>query len=478
MMNRGDEITLTVERFGAEGKSVARVEGFVVFIPGGIPGDTVRARYTRVSKNFADAQVLEVITPSPLRTTPRCPSYGVCGGCSWQHLSYAGQCEFKRQLVVDALERIGGFTGTTVHPTLGAENEYYYRNKMEFSFGVRWLTQDELNRLQGEGQESTAADRFALGLHIPRRFDRVLDLQECHLQSQESAAIVNAVRDFAMARELTIFSTYTHTGYLRNLVIRETRHTGQRMVNIVTSEERPALMNEFRDMILEKFPATTTIVNNITERKSQVALGDREIVLHGPGFITERIGTRSYRVSANSFFQTNTLQAERLYDTARRYAALQPHETVFDLYSGTGTIALHVADSAGQVIGVEAVAAAVEDARRNAESHGVTNCTFVLGDLKDRVLDRGTESELQVRPDVVICDPPRAGMHPGVVASIRALAPQRIVYVSCNPATQARDCKVLCEDGLYVLQESQPVDMFPHTTHVENVAFLVNHGGI
>ena len=477
MMNRGDEITLTVERFGAEGKSVARVEGFVVFVPGGIPGDTVRARYTRVSKNFADVQVLEVLTPSPLRTTPRCAYYGVCGGCSWQHLSYAGQCAFKRQQVVDALERIGGFTGTLVHPTLGAANEYYYRNKMEFSFGVRWLTAGELTQLQAEERESTPAERFALGLHIPRRFDRVLDLRECHLQSTESAAIVNAVRDFAIAKELTIFSTFTHTGYLRNLVIRETRHTDQRMVNLVTSEERPGLMAEFRDMLLERFPATTTIVNNITERKSQVAQGDREIVLHGPGYITERIGTRTYRVSANSFFQTNTLQAERLYDTVRAYAALQPHETVFDLYSGTGTIALHVADDAGQVIGVEAVASAVEDARRNAEAHGVTNCRFVLGDLKDRVLDRGTETELQVRPDVVICDPPRAGMHPGVVASIRALAPRKIVYVSCNPATQARDCKLLCEDGLYTLRESRPVDMFPHTNHCENVALLTVHGG-
>jgi 23S rRNA (uracil1939-C5)-methyltransferase len=477
MMKRGDEITLTVERFGSEGKSVARVDGFVVFVPGGIPGDTVRARTTRVSTNFAEAQVLEILVPSMLRTRPRCSYYGTCGGCSWQHLSYPGQCEFKRQQVVDALERIGGFTGTTVHPTLGAENEYYYRNKMEFSFGVRWLTTDELARLNAEGKESTPADRFAIGLHIPRRFDRVLDLSECHLQSEESAAIVNAVRDFALAKELTIFSTSTHTGYLRNLVIRETRHTGQRMVNIVTSEERPALMEEFRALLLGRFPSTTTIVNNITERKSQVALGDREVVLHGPGWITERIGSRSYRVSANSFFQTNTLQAERLYDTVRAFAALKPHETVFDLYSGTGTIALHVADDAGQVIGVEAVASAVEDARRNAESHGVANCRFVLGDLKDRVLDRGAEAELQVKPDVVICDPPRAGMHPGVVQSIRALAPERIVYVSCNPATQARDLKLLCDGGLYDLHESRPVDMFPHTTHVENVAYLTTRGG-
>lgn len=477
MMKRGDEITLSVESFGAEGKSVARVDGFVVFVPGGIPGDTVSARVTRVSKNFAESRILTVLTPSPLRTTPRCSYYGTCGGCSWQHLSYAGQCEFKRQQVVDALERIGGFTGATVLPTLGAENEYYYRNKMEFSFGVRWLTAEELAQRTAQGQETTPADQFALGLHIPRRFDRVLDLNECYLQSPESAAIVNAVRAFAKERELTIYSTFSHTGYLRNLVIRETRHTNERMVNIVTSEERPAVMEAFRAMLLERFPSITTIVNNITDRKSQVALGDTEVVLHGPGWLTERIGKRTYRISANSFFQTNTLQAERLYDTVRTFADLKPHEAVFDLYSGTGTIALHVADDAATVIGVESVPSAVEDAHRNAEANGVTNCRFVLGDLKDRLLDRGTEAELAVRPDVILCDPPRAGMHPKVIESIRALHPGRIVYVSCNPATQARDCKMLCEEGMYTLRESQPVDMFPHTTHVENVALLIARGG-
>lgn len=477
MMKRGDIVTLTVERFGAEGKSVARVDGFVVFVPGGIPGDVVRGRLTRVNKNFAEAQIAEILTPAPLRIAPRCAYYGTCGGCSWQHLSYAGQCAFKRQQVVDALERIGGFTGTLVHPTLGSEDAYHYRNKMEFSFGVRWLTTEELAQLPPAGDPQGAAERFALGLHIPRRFDRVLDLHECHLQSEESAAIVNAVRVFALERSLTIHSTLTHTGYLRNLVIRETRHTGERMVNLVTSEERPALMEEFRTMLLERFPSTTTIVNNITERRSQVALGDREMVLHGPGWITERIGRRTYRISANSFFQTNTLQAERLYDTVRTAAAIRPGDTVYDLYSGTGTIALHVADDAGLVVGIESVPQAVEDARRNAEANGVGNCRFVLGDLKDRIVDRAADPALAVPPAVVICDPPRAGMHPDVVAAIRDLRPERIVYVSCNPATQARDCKVLCEDGRYVLVESTPVDMFPHTTHVENVALLTAHGG-
>ena len=476
-MKRGDAITLTLDRFGAEGKSVARVEGFVVFARGGVPGDTVRAHLTKVSKNFAEAEVDAVLQPSSLRATPRCTYFGVCGGCTWQHLSYEGQCEFKRQQVADALERIGGFEGVSVRPTLGSADVYYYRNKMEFSFGVRWLTTEELALLPPAESSPAPADRFALGLHIPRRFDRVLDIAECYLQSATSVAMVNAVRQFSKDRNLSIYSTDTHTGYLRNLVIREARHTGERMVNLVTSEERPAVNAEFCAMILSRFPETTTIVNNITDRKSQVALGDREVLLHGPGWITDRIGERTYRISANSFFQTNTLQAERLYDVVRRYAAIQPHETVYDLYSGTGTIALHVAGDAATVIGIESVASAVEDARRNAEANGVRNCRFLLGDLKERLVDDPSGLGADIHPHVVLSDPPRAGMHPKVVATLRTMHPDRIVYVSCNPATQARDVKLLCENGAYHLVEAQPVDMFPHTTHVENVVLLRSGGG-
>ncbi|HSQ75415.1 MAG TPA: 23S rRNA (uracil(1939)-C(5))-methyltransferase RlmD [Bacteroidota bacterium] len=472
-MKRGETITVNVERFGAEGKSVARVEGFVVFVRSGVPGDTVVVRLTRVSKNFADADIVSVLTPSPLRTTPRCAYFGVCGGCTWQHLSYEGQCAFKRQQVVDALERIGGFPQIPVHPTAGSDRAYHYRNKMEFSFGVRWLTKEELERVTAEGGTGTDADRFALGLHIPQRFDRVLDITECHLQSPASAAIVNDVRAFCQERRLSIYSTVTHTGYLRNLVIRESA-TGERMINLVTSEERPALLGEFSAFILSRFADTTTIVNNITTRKSQVALGDREVVLHGPGYITDRIGKRTYRISANSFFQTNTRQAERLYDVVRRYAAIQRHERVYDLYSGTGTIALHVAEDAAEVIGIESVAAAVEDARRNAESNGIHNCGFILGDLKDSLGNGEALPDGQPKADVVICDPPRAGMHPDVIGALRSMHPSRIVYVSCNPATQARDLKMLCEGGDFRLIEAQPVDMFPHTTHVENVALLIS----
>ena len=477
-MIRGEELELRVEHFGSEGKSVARVDNFVVFVRGGIPGDTVTGRLIRVSKKFAEAEIAGVVVPSPLRVTPRCRFFGVCGGCTWQHLSYQGQCDFKRLQVADALERIGGFTGVPVLPTMGAEDVFFYRNKMEFSFGTRWLTREEMEHARRSGKEDNPPDRFALGLHIPQRFDRVLDIDECHLQSPASTAIVNTVRAFCRERNLSVYSTTTHTGFLRNLVIREGKQTGEVMVNLVTSEEHDPTLRALCAALLQEVPAITTIVNNITIRKSQVAVGEREIVYAGSGFITERIGRRRYRISANSFFQTNTVQAERLYDTVRRMAALRPGDVVFDLYSGTGTIALHVADDAAAVVGIEAVASAVEDARKNAAENGVNNCTFVLGDLKDRLVGETARPGDTPAPDVILVDPPRAGMHPKVVEKILEMHPRRIVYVSCNPATQARDAKLLCEGGVYGVDEAQPVDMFPHTTHVENVLSLSTAGSM
>jgi 23S rRNA (uracil1939-C5)-methyltransferase len=467
-MKRGEELTVTLEGFAFEGKSIARVDGLVLFVSGAVPGDTVRVRLTKIKKSFCEATALEVVTPSPLRVVPRCAHFGVCGGCRWQNVAYDAQLAFKRQHVTDALERIGGFRGIEVAPTIGSDDPYYYRNKMEFSFGERWLSGEEIGAQREEG--APPADRFALGLHIPERFDRVLDVNACWLQSETSNRILNLVRSFARARHLTIFSTRTHEGYLRNLVIRQSRHTAEVMVNLVTREERPAVMREFAEELLREVPEVTTIVNNITERKSQVALGEREVVVHGPGTITERIGRRTYRISANSFFQTNTLQAERLYDTARRCARLRPEDLVYDLYSGTGTIALHIADDVRQVVGVESVASAVADARRNAESNGVGNCAFLLGDLKEVLKRQNAALAPFGTPDAMIIDPPRAGMHEDVLRRVLELAPERIVYVSCNPATQARDLALL--SGPYRIAEVQPVDMFPHTFHIENVVAL------
>jgi len=468
-VTRGEEIELQIDSAAPEGKSVARVDGMVVFVRGAAPGDRVRARITAVKKSFAEGETVRVLTPSPVRTEPQCRFFGVCGGCTWQHVAYPAQLEFKRTHVIDALRRIGGFRDVQVHPTLGCDQPYGYRNKMEFSFGDLW----HLHAMPGEAQEHASGEaRFALGLHIPGRFDKVLDIDECWLQSATSAAIVNAVRDFALERNLPVYSSHAHNGYLRNLVIRSSVRTSGLMINLVTFDDRSEVMEEFRDAMLQKFPGVTTIVNNITARVSQVAVGEREVVYFGPGTITERIGKRVYRISANSFFQTNTVQAERLYDTAQRLAGLRSDDVVYDLYCGTGTIALHVADDVREVVGIEAIQSAVDDAAKNASDNGVRNCTFIRGDLKDSLTrDTAWQSE-HPDPDVIIVDPPRAGMHEKVVLQLRALAPRRIVYVSCNPATQARDLKILCQDALYTLDEVQPVDMFPHTVHIESVAAL------
>lgn len=471
-MKRGDECEVTVDRFAAEGKGVARADGYVVFVRGGVSGDHMRVRILKAKRAFAEAEVVELLHPSPLRTPPRCKYFGVCGGCSWQHVSYDAQLAFKRQEVVDAFERIGGFDNVQVHPTIGADDPYFYRNKMEFSFGVKWLSREEFARIQPSSGEISEHDRFALGLHVPLRYDRVLDIDECWLQSESSRRMVNEVRAFCLEHHLSVYETVTHEGYLRNLVIREGKHTGAVMVNLVTSDYRPAIVQALSDRLLAAFPQITTMVNNVTARKSQVAIGEQEYIVYGPGTITEHIGRRRYRISANSFFQTNTLQAERLYDVVRRMAEVSKKDVVFDLYSGTGTIALHVADAAAEVVGIEAVESAVEDAIRNARENDVANCTFVRGDLKDRLVDDDAWLTQHGTPEVMIIDPPRAGMHEKVVHRIVQMRPHRIVYVSCNPATQARDCAILCRDGTYTLGDAQPVDMFPHTAHVENVVRL------
>jgi 23S rRNA (uracil1939-C5)-methyltransferase len=468
----GDEIEITVERFALEGKSVARVDGLVVFVAGGVPGDRVRARVTKSKKKFVEAEVVDILTQSPFRVRPRCKYFGTCGGCKWQHVGYAAQLDFKRQHVIDALERIGGFDDVVVNPTLGSREEFFYRNKMEFSFGDKWLTKEELEARYRKQETQNRPPTFALGLHIPQRFDKVLDIGECYLQSETSYKIVNTLREFCMGRGLSIYSTFTHTGYLRNLVIRESRRTGELMVNLVTSEDNAGVMRSLCNVLLAHFPTITTIVNNITERKSQVAIGDYEKVYHGSGFITERIGQRTYKISANSFFQTNSLQAERLYEIVARLAELKSDDIVFDLYSGTGTIALYMADLVREVVGIEIVESAIDDSRENALMNQVTNCRFVLGDLKDKLTKDTSWLSNHAKPTIMVIDPPRSGMHEKVVLEIATLQPERIVYVSCNPATQARDLKLLCSKAPYRIRDVQPVDMFPHTYHTENVVAL------
>ena len=468
-LKHGDELVVSVDDAAFEGKTIARHEGLVIFVEGAVPGDTALVRILKSKKNFAEAKVVRIEQPSPYRVAPRCRHFGSCGGCKWQQVDYAMQLRFKQQHVVDSFERIGGFQNPNVLPIIGSADVFFYRNKMEYSFADKeWLDSPPV-RTDDNSTASGSAGIY-LGLHVPQRYDKVLEITECLLQSDTSNAILNFTRAFARRENLPVYVSDANEGYLRFLVIRESRRMREVMVNLVTFDDRPDAMKKYSQELLAAVPAVTTIVNTINTKKAQIAFGETEKVYAGEGIIREQLGGFSFTISASSFFQTNTAQAERLYSVAKQFGALRPTDVVWDLYSGTGSIALFVAGSVRHVIGVESVADAVKDAERNARANGITNCSFVLGDLKDRLTSDRSWIAAHPRPDVMIIDPPRSGMHPKVVDEILGIGPERIVYVSCNPATQARDVKIL--GAKYDIAELQPVDMFPHTYHIENVARL------
>lgn len=462
-LKRGDQVDLDIEKFADKGKSLARRNGYVVFVPGAVPGDRVRARIGKSKRSYAEAHLEEVLEPSPLRTQPRCFYFGTCGGCKWQHVEYQAQVDAKTQSVHDALVHNGGFKDVVVRPAIGSDNIYFYRNKMEFSFAAsRWLTRDEI-----DSGESFDTD-FALGLHVPGFFDKVLDIHECHLQSVRSVELVNAVRAFAKEHAWPPWDIRKHVGYLRHLVIRTGERTGELMANLVTNgfdEERIA---HLAGHLQDEFPDITTFVNTINTGKAQTAFGEEIKTIYGPGVIRDYIGRHVFQIAPNAFFQTNTVGAERLYDVAREFCDLRPDDLVYDLYCGAGTISIYVADAARRVVGIELIEEAVANARENAAENGIDNCEFEVGDML--TLFDLDFLERHGHPDVLIVDPPRAGMHPKVVARIAEYGPARFVYVSCNPQTQARDLQMLVDH--YRIEAVQPVDMFPHTHHIENVIKL------
>ena len=472
-MKKGDLITVNVERYAFEGRGIARIDGelnpeisgsdsFIVFVNGAYPGDKVSAKIKKIKKSYAEAVVDEILNPSPKRVQPRCKYFGTCGGCKQQDLSYEQQIAYKQEQVEDIFRHNGGLSDFKIEDILPSENVFYYRNKMEFSFSdMQWLTEKEM--------ETDIRKNFVLGLHVPNVYDKILDIEECFLQSEVSTGILNFTRDFFQLRKSTIYSTKTHTGYLRNLVIRQSKNTNNLMINLVTSEENESLLKEYVSEITNKFPEITTIVNNINKKKSSVAFGDYEIVYHGSGYIYDKIGEHKFRISANSFFQTNTLQAEKLYGTALEYAELKGNEVIYDLYSGAGTIAIYVSGLEKEVFGFEAVESSIFDANANLEINEVKNVKFIQADLYKSFLPF---TETLPKPDVIILDPPRSGMHKNTVGDVLQLNPQKIVYVSCNPTTQVRDIQLMVESG-YKLIKIRPVDMFPHTYHIENVALLL-----
>ena len=440
------------------GKGIARVDGMAVFVPQAVPGDRARIEITRRKKNYAEARLLEILAASPDRVTPPCPYSGTCGGCAWQFLGYERQIEYKRQHVAESLEHIAGLRGVPVHPTIPSPLAWGYRNKMEFTCSDRrWLLAREL--------DDPAADRsFALGLHVPGTFDKVLDTETCLLQPELGNRILAEVRAFIRGSGRPVYGLRSHEGFWRFVVLRSSAPHGRWMVNLVTAFEDGDVIRALAEHLSLRFPEIDSVVNNVTARKAGIAVGEFERPIAGTPFIRDRVGRFEFEISANSFFQTNTRAAERLYETVAAYAGLTGGEAVLDLYSGTGTIPIFISDRCREVVGIEIVASAVADARRNCELNGVGNCRFIQADIRDGL------AGIELRPEVAIIDPPRVGMAEEVVAQVLRLAPARLVYVSCNPATLARDLGLLAAG--YEVKEVQPCDMFPHTFHVEAVARL------
>ncbi len=467
-IRKGAELELEISRLAFGGRAVAHVEGFVVFLEEGLPGQKVRARIGRKKPQYAEGRVLEVLRRAPGELEPFCPHFGVCGGCRWQNLPYEEQLAWKHRHVVECLERLGGVSGRPVEAALASPDTLWYRNKMEFTFSSRrWFSASEI--ASGEVLDRT----IALGLHARGHFDRVFDLESCYLESEAAVAIVREAREHARRSGLRPYDTRDHQGFWRFLVIREGKATGQRMVHVLTAGHRDAaaLTDGLAQRLEADVGGITTVVHSVSHKKAQVAVGDVSRTIYGPGFIEERLGGLRFRVSAHSFFQTNTFGALRLYEVVRRLADLKGDEIVWDLYCGTGSITLFIASQVRRVVGFELVREAIDDAYVNCTLNGIDNCSFRAGDLKDLIREAVRTPKIHGTPDVVISDPPRAGMHPHVIQALLDVLPSRIIAVSCNPATLARDLGLLSER--YAVEAIQPVDLFPHTPHIECVVKLV-----
>jgi len=456
---------VTITDVAAEGKAVAKVNELVIFVPYVVPGDIVDLQVKRKKNHYAEAVAVKFHEKSPLRTEPFCSHFGVCGGCKWQCLSYEEQLKYKQKQVFDNLTRIGKVELPEFRPILGSEKTRFYRNKLEFTFSnKRWLTEEEVK------QDVKYDQMNAVGFHIPGAFDKVLAIDKCWLQDDISNQIRNAVRDYAYAYNFPFFDLRTQEGLLRNIMIR-TSSTGELMVVLqckVTDDEGRRKMEEILQFMADSFPQITSLMY-VINNKCNDTIGDLDMeVFKGNDHIFEEMEGLRFKVGPKSFYQTNSEQAYNLYKVAREFAGLTGNELVYDLYTGTGTIANFVARQARKVVGIEYVPEAIEDAKVNSALNGIDNTLFYAGDMKD-ILTNDFIAE-HGRPDVIITDPPRAGMHNDVIDVILAAEPKRIVYVSCNPATQARDLQLL--DGKYKVTAVQPVDMFPHTHHVENVVQL------
>ena len=454
---------LEITALAAEGKAMGRYNDMVVFVPMTVPGDVVDVQIRSKRRRFMEGYAVRYVKHSPMRCEPVCAHFGVCGGCKWQNLPYERQLQLKQEQVTDQLTRIAKVELPPVAPAIGSERTTFYRNKLEFTFAPkRWLTSQEV----ASGEELAASP--ALGFHIPNMFDKVLDIDKCWLQREPSNAIRDEVKRFCLEQGYPFYDARAHEGLMRNIIIR-TSTTGEVMVIVVFARPEREKMERLLDHLAGRFPEITSLMYVVNE-KCNDSIADLDIRCYrGNDHIFERMEGLRFKIGAKSFYQTNSEQSLRLYSVARDFAALSGREVVYDLYTGTGTIANFVADRCAKVVGVEYVPEAIEDAKVNSAINGITNTVFYAGDMKNVLDDAFVERN--GRPDVIILDPPRAGVDARVIEVILRAAPQRIVYVSCNPATQARDIALM--DGDYRVERVQPVDMFPHTHHVENVVKLV-----
>jgi 23S rRNA (uracil1939-C5)-methyltransferase len=451
------------------GKGLAKPDGFPVFIDQCVPGDVVFAKITKKKKSWAQGKLIHIIKQSPIRQEGKCQYCNFCGGCKWQQIGYDLQLEYKKRHVVESIEHIGRLKNIQVNDVIPSERIFEYRNKMEFSCSSkRWLLPDELANREIKKD-------FGIGLHVPGTFDKVIDIKICEIMPELGNYILDDVREFIIKSGLPAYHLRSHEGFWRFLMLRHSVAFDTWMVNIITKEKNIEKVQQLADLLSNKYSNIASIVNNITDAKSGVSIGQEEISLYGQNYIKEKLGKFEFKISANSFFQTNTRACEKLYGKVSEYAQLKGSEIVVDLYSGTGTIPIWLSGQAKMIYGIEIVKSAVIDAKKNSKLNNIKNCEFLEGDIKnvlpllnEKLEKEHTKSGQNI--DVMIIDPPRTGMHKDVVKHVLSIAPGKIVYVSCNPATLARDLEMLADD--YDINQIQPVDMFPHTYHIESVALL------
>ncbi len=457
-LSKAQTIELTIDKMAYGGYGIGRLNGFTIFVRDTVSGDRITAKIYKKKKDYAKAVLIELLESSPDRVEAQCPYSPYCGGCQWQHVRYEKQLDYKKALVKESMEHIGGLKNTIVRDVAPSEKKFAYRNKMEFSFSNRrWFLPHEMDQHDTEGG-------FALGLHVSENYHKIIDIESCLLQQKRGDQILLEVKEYVKHSGIPTYNSKTQNGLWRFLVIRYSTAFDEWMVNVVTSEESQKVLGPLSDILCRRIGRIKTVINNINRRKASIAIGETEIILAGEGFIEDKIGPYTFHISANSFFQPNTMGAQKLYQKVVDYAELNESDRVLDLFSGTGTIPIILADKVRSVTGIEINRSATLDAQRNCKRNAIDNCHFICGDIREKL------STINDEPDVLIIDPPRAGMHKDILAQVLALLPKKIIYISCNPATMARDIGQMT--NYYELVEIQPIDMFPHTYHIEAVAKL------